>query len=96
MEIRGICPIYKIGDKITICDPIIDTEKSNALCTHALSSLLHYSVALENGTDSVKLGLSRPDDKKNAYIQCLDPGPPYTRGGTVIFRIKRINQEKKL
>ena len=87
VKIQGNCPVYKVGDKITICDPIIDMEKTNALCTHALSCILHYTVALENGADPTKLGLTKPEDKKNAYIQCLDPGPPYTKGGRVIFKV---------
>ena len=88
MEVRGVCPVHKVGDKIVIEDPRIVLEKTDALCTHALSSLLHYVVALEHGADPVKLGLTRRDDQKHAYIQCLDSGEPYTYGGSVIFRIK--------
>ena len=29
------------------------------ICIHALQSILHYAVALENGVDPVKLGLSK-------------------------------------
>jgi len=38
--------------------------------------------------------LSKPEDREHAYIQCVDPGEPYTEGGTVIFKVKRINQER--
>lgn len=91
-EVRGHCPVHKVGDKITINDPRIVLEKTDALCTHALSSLLHYVLVLERGADPVDLGLSKPRDRKHAYIQCVDPGAPYTRGGTVIFKIKKTNQ----
>jgi uncharacterized repeat protein (TIGR04076 family) len=91
-EVRGHCPVYKIGDKITIDDPEIVLERTDALCTHALSSLLHYVLVLGRGTDPVELGLSKPKDRMHAYIQCVDPGEPYTRGGTVIFRIRRTNR----
>lgn len=89
-QIRGKCPVYKVGDRMMIDDPRILVDKTDAICTHALSSLLHYVIALEEGVDSVKLGLSKPEDRKHAYIQCVDPGKPYTDGGTVIFRCSRI------
>jgi uncharacterized repeat protein (TIGR04076 family) len=75
-EVRGHCPVYKVGDKITIDDPKIILDKTDALCTHALSSLLHYTLALERGADPVKLGLSKLKDREHAYIQCVDPGEP--------------------
>jgi uncharacterized repeat protein (TIGR04076 family) len=92
-EVRGSCPVYKVGDKIVIDDPEIVLEKTDALCTHALSSLLHYVLVLERGADPVDLGLSKPDDRDNAYIQCVDPGRPYTQGGTVVFRVRKIQEE---
>jgi uncharacterized repeat protein (TIGR04076 family) len=92
-EVRGYCPVHKVGDKIVIDDPEIVLEKTDALCTHALSSLLHYVLVLERGADPVELGLSKPDDKENAYIQCVDPGEPYTSGGTVIFKVRKISEK---
>ena len=35
-EIRGYCPVYKVGDKIVIDDPEIVLERTDALCIHAL------------------------------------------------------------
>jgi uncharacterized repeat protein (TIGR04076 family) len=93
-EVRGHCPVYKVGDKITVHDPQIVLEKTDALCTHALSSLLHYVLALERGADPVKLGLSKPKDREHAYIQCVDPGEPYTSGGTVIFKIAKVKNSR--
>jgi uncharacterized repeat protein (TIGR04076 family) len=90
VEVRGYCPVYKVGNKILLDDPKVVLEKTDALCTHALSSLLHYVLVLERGADPFELGLSKPDDRKSAYIQCVDPGPPYTQGGTVVFKIRKI------
>jgi uncharacterized repeat protein (TIGR04076 family) len=87
-EIRGYCPVYKVGDKMTIEGARILMDKTDAVCIHALSTLLHYVVALDEGADPVKLGLSK--DKEHAYMQCVDPGEPYTEGGTVIFDCYRI------
>jgi len=91
IEVRGHCPVHKVGDKIVIADPKIVLEKTDALCTHALSSLLHYVLVLEQGADPVSLGLSKKEDGSHAYIQCVDPGEPYTEGGTVIFRISKVD-----
>jgi len=89
-EIRGYCPVYKVGDKAVVDGPKIVLEKTDAVCIHALSSLLHYVIALDEGADPRKLGLSK--QKENAYIQCVDPGEPYTSGGTVIFKCCRIKE----
>ena len=103
-EIRGYCPVYKVGDKMVIDDPEIVLEKTDALCTHALSTLLHYALILEYDWCPVKLGLTTAEDEEHAYMQCVDPGKPYTEGGTVIFkcshlygttRLHEINTEEK-
>jgi uncharacterized repeat protein (TIGR04076 family) len=86
VKIKGKCPVYKVGDKNVIEGPEIKLNETDALCIHTLPSLLHYVVALREGADPVKLGLSK--NGENAYIQCLDPGEPYTEGGTVIFRCR--------
>ena len=91
-EIRGECPVYKVGDRMVIDGPRIVLEETDAVCVHALSTLLHYVVALDEGADSVKLGLTKPEEKECAYMQCVDPGEPYTHGGTVVFRCRRIKK----
>jgi uncharacterized repeat protein (TIGR04076 family) len=94
VEVRGFCPVYRVGDKVVVDDPEIVLGKTDALCTHVLSSLLHYVLALEESADPAMLGLSKPEDREHAYIQCVDPGKPYTDGGTVIFRCRRIDGKK--
>lgn len=56
----------------------------------ALSTLLHYALILERNWCPIELGLTTPDNPEHAYLQCVDPGEPYTKGGTVIFECKRI------
>ena len=90
-KVKGKCPVYRKGDKIVTDGPRIILEKTDALCIHALGSLLPYMVALREGADPKKLGLSKKG--KYAYIQCLDPGEPYTDGGTVIF--KCLNEKRE-
>ena len=91
-EIRGKCPVHKVGDRIVIEGAEIVVARTDAVCVHALSTLLHYVVALDEGADPVKLGLTKPEDRTHAYMQYVDPGEPYTDGGTVIFKVKRVNQ----
>jgi len=91
-EIRGSCPVYEVGDRIVIDDPKILLDRTDALCTHALSTLLHYVTILEHDWCPVKLGLTTDEDPEHAYMQCVDPGRPYTEGGTVIFECRRIER----
>jgi len=46
IEVRGICPVHKVEDKIVIDGPRILLEETDALCIHALSVILHYAVVL--------------------------------------------------
>jgi len=89
-KIKGKCPVYKEGDKIIINHPNINIEKTDALCVHALPNLLHYSLIIDAGKSSYELGLSTKSEEGVYYIQCVDPGPPYTEGGTVIFKCRKI------
>ena len=91
-EIKGSCPVYKKGDRIIISDPEIILNKTDALCTHSLATLLHYTTILQHKWCPITLGLTKENDKNHAYLQCVDPGKPYTKGGTVIFKCKRIKK----
>lgn len=89
-EIKGKCPVYKLGDRIVIDGPEIVLDESDALCTHALSTILHYTTILNHEWVALQLGLTREGDENHAYMQCVDPGQPYTEGGTVIFRCRKL------
>ena len=89
-EIRGNCPVYKVGDKIVINDGyVVNLLETDAICMHSVSSIMPYYVALSRGVEPKTLGLAKLEsDGKNAYVQCLDPCK-YTGGGTVVFEIRR-------
>jgi len=87
-EIQGRCPVHKVGDRIVVESPMIDTGKTDALCVHALGSMLSMLVPLARGVSFRDLGLAF-EEGNVGYVQCLDPGQPYTPGGTVIFEIRR-------
>jgi len=44
----------------------------------------------------VEFGLTTPKDQDYAYMQCVDPGKPYTEGGTVIFKCRRIEKGEQI
>ncbi|MGQ9630034.1 MAG: TIGR04076 family protein [bacterium] len=90
VEIRGSCPVYRIGDRIILDDGYrVDLRETDAICMHSLSSVLPYYNALFRGVPPQDLGLSREGKAgEEAYVQCLDPCR-YTGGGTVTFEISR-------
>jgi len=89
VEIKGKCPVYKIGNKITLKEGyILDPEETDVVCMHSLASVLPYYVALAKGVGAKEIGLSRGDSQE-AYIQCLDPCE-ITGGGTVRLEISRV------
>ena len=87
-EIKGKCVVHSLGDRIVIDGPELDVKNTNRMCIHALASILHYAVALREGIDPEKLGLTKKGNK--AYIHCPDPGEPYTDGGEVVFEVERV------
>ena len=54
-EIKGICPVYKVGDKVIIKNPTILLEETDALCTHALPTILHYGLILEYSCNPIPI-----------------------------------------
>ncbi len=87
-EIRGNCPVYKVGDKIRFNHYYFNSAKSANICIHAMASMATLLTLFSHGNSAKSLGIGDEDDI--GYIQCPDPGPkPYPGGGTVIFEIKR-------
>ena len=92
-ETRGKCPIFKVGNKIVVETPKILLKKTDTLCVHAFGSMLSMITALSRGISFKELGLATKEGDVG-YVQCLDPGSPYTDGGTVIFEIRREKMKK--
>jgi uncharacterized repeat protein (TIGR04076 family) len=86
-EIRGFCPVYKRGDIILINRFFFESKKSANICIHAFSSMSTLLSAFVHGVSAKDLGIGSEDDV--GYLQCPDPGPPYTSGGTVVFELRR-------
>jgi uncharacterized repeat protein (TIGR04076 family) len=91
-EIRGKCPVFTPGNRLVIDGPQILPQKTDAICVHALGSMLSMIVALSKGVSFKELGLAK-EEGEVGYVQCLDPGPPTTSGGSVIFEITRAPKQ---
>ncbi|MEM3565966.1 MAG: TIGR04076 family protein [Candidatus Bathyarchaeia archaeon] len=87
-EIRGKCPVFKVGDKIVVESPKIIVKETDNMCIHAFGCMLSMLVPLSRGISFKNLGLAK-EEGGTGYVQCLDPGKPYTNGGTVLFEIRR-------
>jgi uncharacterized repeat protein (TIGR04076 family) len=87
-EIKGNCPVFKKGDIITFEGPNLVKDETDAYCIWASSSFLPYLLAVRYDISSKEIGLSQKEG--SYFVQCLDPGPPHTSGGTVLFEIKRV------
>ena len=86
-EINGRCPVFKAGDRITFEGPNLVNEETDAYCIWASSSFIPYLLAVRYDIPSNEIGLSHKDG--SYFVHCLDPGPPHTPGGTVLFKMKR-------
>ena len=58
---------------------------------HALNSMITLLMPFLKDVSARELGIGKKDDV--GYIQCPDPGTPYTDGGTVIFEMRRVKLE---
>jgi len=87
-DVRGFCAIgYRPGDRFTIERFYICSNQEKPICLHALSSMLTLLTPFIKGISARDLGIGYEDDI--GYVQCPDPGKPYTCGGTVVFRMRR-------
>jgi uncharacterized repeat protein (TIGR04076 family) len=85
-EVRGRCAMgYWAG--VFIIEKYYITDVGGGLCLHALCSMLTLLMPFLKGVSAKALGIGREDDI--GYVQCPDPGEPYTCGGTVVFELRR-------
>ncbi|MGB9866873.1 MAG: TIGR04076 family protein [Bacillota bacterium] len=86
-EVRGHCAAgIRVGDKIVLRGANVSKEESGPICGYAFCSLYPAVFAARMGVDYAHLGLD------GRLWQCVDPGPPHTSGGTVLFEIKPLNE----
>ncbi len=89
-EIKGTCPVFKKNDQMVFDGPELVKGETDAYCVWASTAFLPYLLAVRYGVPATDIGLSNVKDRY--FVQCLDPGPPLTSGGTVIFEMVRENK----
>ncbi len=86
-KVDGYCALgYKVGDSFVI-ERYYILPGNVKICIHAFSAMLTLLSAFIHGVDADKLGIGK--DKDVGFLQCPDPGKPYTCGGTVLFKLIR-------
>ena len=92
MEVRGNCVAgYRLGDRFKIKGFYIDSKECEAkVCIHALTAMMSLLSPFIHGVSARLLGIGDKDDE--GYLQCPDPGKPYTCGATVVFKIRRLSR----
>ncbi len=87
-KVEGYCSAgIKEGDKIVIRGPNVSLEETDVICGYAFSNVFPAVFAL-------RLGVNLRDlDLEGRLWQCVDPGPPHTPGGRVLFEV--VPLEKK-
>lgn len=56
VEIRGYCPVYRVGDRFEMPEGY-RLQAQKPLCLHSLASILPYYVALSRGVAPRELSL---------------------------------------
>ncbi|MDR3562729.1 MAG: TIGR04076 family protein [Negativicutes bacterium] len=83
--VQGKCSAgIKAGDKIVLRGATVSLEESDCICGFAFANIYPAVFAARLGHDLKDLGLT------TRTVQCIDPGPPYSEGGTVHFQIEAI------
>lgn len=87
-EVRGSCALgYKPGDEFIIENYYIPKDQKANICIHALIGMSSLLIPFLKGIPAKELGIGESEDI--GYVQCPDPGSPHTKGGTVVFELKR-------
>ncbi len=86
-EVRGKCAAdLKRGDWFEV-DGFFISRVEGRICLHALASMSTLLTLMSHGHSAKELGIG----EESGYLQCPDPGPPLTCGGTVIFRLTEVS-----
>ena len=91
VEVRGYCAAgYKPGDTFVIDGFVV--RGGVPVCIHALSAMMTLASPMLKGVPAEKLGIG---EGRKGYVQCPDPGPPYTDGGSVVFELEVEEQDSQ-
>ncbi len=97
-SVKGFCPFYKKGDKITFVEPGIVMEETDAICYAFILNFGPWYRPLVRGITPKELGLTKNEEE--GYIACHAPPlgevPEGAAHGTVFFKIKQIPIEETI
>ena len=89
-EVRGECPLYRVGDRIIIrvlpSTEIIDKERSGDICLRAIENIPFFLI-YARAPDHVVEHLAGVTGETR--LACSMPGKPFTPCGYVIFKVMR-------
>ncbi len=69
------------GDKMVFEGANLNLAETTRVCPFALSTIYPIIFAARLGHDIAEFGL------KERVVQCIDPGPPLSEGGTVFWKV---------
>lgn len=85
-EVKENCAAgIKVGDRVVLRGATISLSESDRVCGFAFANIYPVVFAARLGKDLKDLGLTQ------RIVQCIDPGPPFSEGGTVLFEIAAID-----
>lgn len=85
-QVIGQCSAgIKEGDRVVIRGANIVKEESGPICGYAFAGIYPVVFAVRLGADLEGLGI------QGRLWQCVDPGPPHTPGGTVLFEVRPLD-----
>lgn len=88
-EVKGHCSAgLKAGDKMVLKGANIALNETDKICGFAFANLYPVIFAARLGHDLKDLGLT------TRTVQCIDPGPPYSEGGSVLFEIRAVKPDE--
>jgi len=83
--LQTLLPIY---ENTPNCDAVSVLERWIRI--HALIAMMNLLSPFIHGVSAKLLGIGKRDDE--GYLQCPDSGKPYTCGGTVVFKVRRLSR----
>ncbi|RLG39588.1 MAG: TIGR04076 family protein [Thermoproteota archaeon] len=83
-KVDGYCPVFSEGDEFLFEDFFVKKGHECNICIHALNAISHFLWALTHGHSPKEMGIG---EGIKGYLKCPDPGPPITKGGSVLFEL---------
>jgi uncharacterized repeat protein (TIGR04076 family) len=81
-RVTGNCSANMVpGDRMVFEGANLNLQETTRVCPFAMSSIYPIIFAARLGYDIAGFGM------KEKIVQCIDPGPPLSEGGTVFWKV---------